>query len=39
VWFDFKALSRLAQPDDYIEIGREYQSVIVSDVPGARRCA
>jgi cell division protein ZapE len=34
VWFDFMALcSGPRSQDDYIEIAREYQSVIVSDVP------
>jgi cell division protein ZapE len=34
VWFDFDALcAGPRSPDDYIEIAREYQSVIVSDVP------
>ena len=40
VWFDFKALCATARSQsDYIEIAREYQSVIVADVPvldGAR---
>jgi cell division protein ZapE len=34
VWFDFMALcSGPRSQDDYIEIARDYQSVIVSDVP------
>ena len=34
VWFDFKALcAGWRSQNDYIEIAREYQSVIVSDVP------
>jgi cell division protein ZapE len=34
VWFDFMALcSGPRSQDDYIEIAREYQSVIVSDIP------
>ncbi len=34
VWFDFMALcSGPRSQEDYIEIAREYQSVIVSDVP------
>ena len=34
VWFDFMALcSGPRSHDDYIEIARDYQSVIVSDVP------
>jgi cell division protein ZapE len=34
VWFDFSALcSGPRSQDDYIEIAREFQSVIVSDVP------
>lgn len=34
VWFDFNALcSGPRSQDDYIEIARNYQSVIVSDVP------
>ena len=34
VWFDFAALcSAPRSQDDYIEIAREYQAVIVSDVP------
>ena len=34
VWFDFAALcSAPRSQDDYIEIAREYQSVIVSGVP------
>jgi len=34
VWFDFKALcAGWRSQSDYIEIAREYQSVIVSDVP------
>jgi cell division protein ZapE len=34
VWFDFAALcSTPRSPEDYIEIAREYQSVIVSGVP------
>ena len=34
VWFDFDALCRGPRSqDDYIEIARNYQSVIVSDVP------
>ncbi len=34
VWFDFNALCAGARSqNDYIEIAREYQSVIVSDVP------
>jgi cell division protein ZapE len=34
VWFDFAALCGYGRsPDDYIEIAREYQSVIVADVP------
>jgi cell division protein ZapE len=34
VWFDFRALcAGPRSTDDYIEIAREYQSVIVSDVP------
>jgi cell division protein ZapE len=40
VWFDFKALCTAPRgQSDYIEIAREYQSVIVADVPvldGAR---
>jgi len=40
VWFDFEALcAGPRSQNDYIEIAREYQSVIVSDVPvleGAR---
>ena len=33
-WFEFRALCATARSqDDYIEIAREYQSVIVSDVP------
>jgi len=40
VWFDFKALCAAPRSqNDYIEIAREYQSVIVSDLPvleGAR---
>ena len=40
VWFDFKALCAAPRSqNDYIEIAREYQSVIVADVPvlGAAR--
>ena len=40
VWFDFKALCAAPRSQsDYIEIAREYQSVIVADVPvlGAAR--
>ena len=34
VWFDFRALcAGPRSQEDYIEIAREYQSVIVSDVP------
>jgi len=34
VWFDFRALcSGPRSQEDYIEIAREYQSVMVSDVP------
>jgi cell division protein ZapE len=34
VWFDFKALCAAPRSQsDYIEIAREYQSVIVADVP------
>ena len=34
VWFDFEALcAGPRSQDDYIEIAREYQSVLVSDVP------
>ena len=34
VWFDFEALcAGPRSQDDYIEIGRDYQSVVVSDVP------
>jgi cell division protein ZapE len=34
VWFDFAALCATARSaDDYIEIAREYQSVIVTGVP------
>jgi cell division protein ZapE len=34
VWFDFRALCAAPRSQsDYIEIAREYQSVIVSDVP------
>lgn len=34
VWFDFEALcSGPRSQDDYIEIARNYQSVVVSDVP------
>lgn len=34
VWFEFQALCAGARStDDYIEIAREYQSVMVSDVP------
>jgi cell division protein ZapE len=34
VWFDFMALcSGPRSQDDYIEIARDYQSVIISDVP------
>src|SRR5207248_11473637 len=34
VWFDFMALcSGPRSQEDYIEIARDYQSVIVSDVP------
>ncbi|MBS0418487.1 MAG: cell division protein ZapE [Proteobacteria bacterium] len=34
VWFDFMALcSGPRSQEDYIEIAREYQSVIVSDIP------
>jgi cell division protein ZapE len=34
VWFDFKALCAAPRgQSDYIEIAREYQSVIVADVP------
>ena len=34
VWFDFAAICEGPRgKDDYVEIAREYQSVIVSDVP------
>jgi len=38
VWFDFAAICAGARSqDDYIEIAREYSSVMVSDVPVLHR--